>query len=82
MSDRLMKLGLLGQLRQQLAALENRAEGIIDSIQRQTFVMTTVWALDGEKVRDYGRELLEVLNEGNAMRKRIEDLELDVGIKY
>jgi len=77
-----MKLGLLGQLKQQLSALENRAEGIVDSIQRQTFVMTNVWALDGEKVRDYGRELLEVLTEGNKLRKRIEDLEQDIGIPY
>ena len=77
--DRLMKLGLKGKLEEELKALEDRAEGIIESIQSNTFVMSTVWNLDGEKIRNYGRELAEVIRQGNELRNRIEELKADLG---
>jgi|GEM_PF-3280886 len=84
MSDtsRLMKQGMLGELRDKLAALEDRAEGIIGSLQVATFVQSSVWVLDSAKIRNYGIELAHVITEGNEIRSRIESLETDLGIKW
>ncbi len=81
-TNRLMKLGMHNELQTRLKALEDRAEGIIGSIQIATFVQSSVWALDGEKVRHYGIELRDVLKEGNELRTRIESLEAELGIKW
>jgi hypothetical protein len=79
MNDRLRKLGLLTQLRQDLVRMEHRAQGIVGSISDATFVVRSVWDLDGQRVANYGRELAEVLEEGRKLRGRIEQLEDETG---
>jgi len=78
--ERYKKLGLLQTKREELAQLEDRAEGILGSIRDATFVVASVWDLDGSKVANYGRELRGVLEQGQALRSQIDALKNELGV--
>jgi hypothetical protein len=79
---RLMKLGSLEELRVRFRKLENRASGIISSIQVQTFLapMSSPLSLDAQKLSDFAGEYQEVFEEGRKLRDAIAKLEDELGV--
>lgn len=80
--DRLLKQGLLAELRDKHRRAANRAKGVIGSIGDATFLVDPgdPFLIDGQKVMDFARELYEVLAEGNKLKAQIEQLEADLGV--
>ena len=79
--QRLMKQGLLAERKRELGALEDRAEGIIESIQIAVFVQASVFDLDADRVANYARELQQVIKKGNELKGEIDKLEDQLGIR-
>ncbi len=77
---RLMKQGKLGELRDELRKLENRATGIIESMSIATFVQSSPFDLDAQKVLDYADELKKTIDAGNKCQAAIDDLEDELGV--
>ncbi len=80
--ERLKKLGLMSELREDRRRLKHRCDGIIGSLGDATFVRDpeNPFALDGQKIMDFARELAGVIREGNALDRRIAGLIADLGI--
>jgi len=78
--ERMQRLGFLTVQREELRRLTHRIEGILDSLRIQTFTVTSPFDLDGEKIRNYGREFHEVQRQGIALREAIAKLEADLGV--
>ncbi|MCC6679266.1 MAG: hypothetical protein IT445_00035 [Phycisphaeraceae bacterium] len=80
--ERYMKLGMLEDLRRKLRAVEDRAEGIIESLRTATFVapLSSIFDLDTEKVTNYATELRQVSIEGQRIRSEIQKLEDELGV--
>lgn len=81
MSDRLKKLGLLTQLREEHRELRFRADGILGSISDATFVRESPFHLDADRVLSYAKELRTVLNDGKALAARIDELKEELGVE-
>lgn len=80
--NRLLKLGLLSDLQQRRKELQDRAEGILRSINYATFVSDNdaIFLLDTDKVKNYAFELHEVSDQGRRIEKQIADLKAELGI--
>lgn len=80
--ERLMKMGELGELRKKFAAVEDRAEGILQSIRLAAYVSPVASALDldARKIANYAAEYTAVHAEGRKLRGAITQLEEDLGV--
>lgn len=81
--NRLVRLGLLGELRVKRKELLDRAEGIIRSINYTTFVTDSdaLFLLDTDKIKNYARELHEVADAGRRVDGQIDDLKAELGVE-
>lgn len=80
MSDRLKNKGLLAELREQLDALEDRATNCKASLLDATFVLKTHFDLDTGRIRGAAKDLADAIEEGQAIRARIDKLEEELGL--
>lgn len=79
--ERRMKLGLLTERQQKMETLRHRIDGILGSLREATFVVSSPFDLDGERVEAYARELRQVIREGNALQSSIDELKDELGIE-
>lgn len=80
MTERLKQLGLLTELRDQLAELEDRAKNCKSSLQDACFVLKTHFDLDTGRIRGAANDLADAIEEGQAIRARIDKLEEELGL--
>lgn len=78
-NERLMKQGLLTELRGQYRDLENRAENHLNALRAATFVVTTPLDLDGGNIVAAAQDLHLVIKQAAAVSARVETLEEELG---
>lgn len=80
MSERYKQMGLLQELREQLAQLEDRAENCKASLLDSTFVVKSFFDLDDGRIRGAANDLANAITQGQELRARIAKLEDDLGL--
>lgn len=80
MSERHRQLGLLQELREQLAQLEDRCENCKASLLECTFAVKSFFDLDAGRIRGAAGDLTNAITQGQELRNRIAKLEEDLGL--
>lgn len=79
-TERLMKQGLLAELRRELGTLEDRAENCVKAIRGAMFVVTSPLDLDTGNIVVGATDLDAVVKQAASVRDRIAKLEDELGL--